>query len=514
MTFQSRTVRQNMYELTESDIREPSGPEGLPAIIRASKLPDPRVLEALLKLESPEKSPSSFLDAETAGYYTSALLAAIKARSPANVSMLLSHGADPNGLPLKCFSSRSVGFLRFRHLRWSARMFSVAPPREVALAMLPHPQTDPLTEEEIDARRSTRARFWAEPSMPVFGSGDEAITALESAAATGDVQMFDELLNAGADTAAWKSEHAYTCIPSEHSVSYLSMSSPLHRAVEANQLIMIRHLLNVNFEPNNFPLTPITCSLNPAMTAIACINLPAYRLLAPHSDFTRTTPIYGIHILHFAAATLSLDVFLEVAKNMSFETVPPTALLHTLLHVVCLPLNDTYINHHSAKCHASIHEFRCLDRSTQNQTLHPHPPPNQLLRRGRNPSQATSSLSSISSDHLAQTTFVLHLLRHTSTPLSAQDIHGNTPLHYLAGHRIVNAELLRILLSEEKDFDGESVWAGSRNRWGFTPKELFEEGNEVRESEESYMPFWRDRMGYWLGNNWVDLLQEVKEKKG
>lgn len=499
-----------MYELTKSDLREPSGPEGLPAIIRASKLPDPRVLEALLKLDTPGICPSSFLEAETAGYYTSALHAAIKARLPANVSLLLSHGADPNGLPLECFSYHSVGFLRFRHPRWSATTFPVVPPREDALAVLPHPQTDPLTEEEIDARRTTRARFWAEPSMPVFGPGCEAMTALESAAAIGDVQIFDDLLDAGADTAAWKSEYPYKSIPSEPSVSYLSILTPLHRAVEANQLIMIHHLLDLKFSPNNFPLASITCALSPAMTAIAGLNLPAYHLLAPHTDPTLTTPIYNIHILHLAAATLSLDIFLQVAKTIPLDTAPPTALLHTLLHIVCLPLNDNYINHHSAKCHASIHELRCLDRNTQNQTLHPHPPPNQLLRRRPNPSLSTPSLPSLSSDHPAQTALLLHLLRHTSTPLSAQDTHGNTPLHYLAGHRIVNTKLLQILLNENNSFGGPSVWTGSRNRWGFTPKELFEEGDEVKGSEELYMPFWRDRMGYWRGGNWVDLLQDGK----
>lgn len=111
-----------LHQLTKSDLREPSGPEGIPAIIRASKLPDPHVLEALLKLESPEISLSSFLEAETACYYTSALHAAIKARLPANVSLLLCHGADPNGLPLEGFSYHSVGFLPFRHPRWSARI--------------------------------------------------------------------------------------------------------------------------------------------------------------------------------------------------------------------------------------------------------------------------------------------------------------------------------------------------------------------------------------------------------
>ena len=111
--------------------------------------------------------------------------------------------------------------------------------------------------------------------MPVFGPGYEAMTALESAAAIGDVQVFDDLLNAGADTAAWKLEHPYKSIPSEPLVSYLSILKLLHCAVEAKQLNMIHHLPDLKLAPNNFPLTSITCALNPAMTAIASLNLPA-----------------------------------------------------------------------------------------------------------------------------------------------------------------------------------------------------------------------------------------------
>ena len=503
-----------MYQLTEADTREPSGPEGVPAIIRASKLPDPRCLETLLNLKSKEKSPSSFLEAETAGYYDSALLAAIKARLPANVSLLLSHGADPNGLPLECFARQSVGFLRFRHLNWSASMFHVVPLRDDALAKILCPQTNTLTPEEIDARSISRGRFWAEPTIPAFDASYEAMTCLEAAASIGDIRLFDLVHNAGADTEAWKLKRPYNSMPSQPSVSYLSISSPLHRAVEANQLSMVCHLLDLNFSPNVFPLASITCSLSPAMTAIAGLKLPAYNLLAPHTDFSITTPIYNVHILHFAAATLSLDLLLKVAEDAPLETAPLTALLHTLLHIVCLPLNDNYINHHSAKCHASIHELRCLDRTTQNQVLHPHPPPNQLLRRNPNFSLSNSSPSSLSFDHPAQIALVLHLLQHTTIPLSAQDIHGNTPLHYLAGHRVVNTPLVDILCSRKNSFGGEVVWAESRNRWGFTPKELFEEGGSVQGSAELYMPFWRDPMGYWRGSKWVELLQVGKTTEG
>lgn len=54
------------------------------------------------------------------------------------------------------------------------------------------------------------------------------------------------------------------------------------------------------------------------------------------------------------------------------------------------------------------------------------------------------------------------------------------------------------------------MWTGSQNWWGFTPKELFEEGDKVKGSEELYMPFWRDQMGYWRGSKWVNLLYDGK----
>lgn len=427
-----------MCHLTESDLREPSGPEHLPAIICAAKSPNSSVLEALLKLNDQEKSASRFLMAESAGYYTSALHEAIKAKRSANITLLLAHGADPNGLPLDCFSRCSVGFLRFRHLRWTSgnSMFPVIPSREEALAMmLQKPQTDPLTAEEVEARRSTRARFWTEASMPASGPGLEAMTALEAAAANGDIESIDKLLEAEADTAAWTL--SYDSIPSNPSVSYLSTSTPLQRAIENNQLATIQHLLNLGFSPNALPLASITCALTPAMTAIITQNLPAFHLIAqnPSTNLALTTPIYEISPLHLAVATLSLSLLHSVTHFLPLNTAitpRPTALRHNLLHIACLPLDDTHINHHSAKCHASIHEIRCLDRTTQNLTLHPCPPPNQLLRRV--PSIATVDTSSLSLHHPAQTAMLQHLLEtYPSLPLHAQDVHGNKPLHYLAG---------------------------------------------------------------------------------
>lgn len=150
--------------LIESDLRESSGPEDLPAIIRAAKSPNS---EALLKLNDAEKFASYFLTAESAGYYTCALYEAIKAT-----------------IRQHFFVARSRS--RFhRNLQWTSgsSRFPAIPSREEALAMiLQKPQIDPLTAEEVEARRSTRAISWPEASMLAFGPGFEAMTALEAVA--------------------------------------------------------------------------------------------------------------------------------------------------------------------------------------------------------------------------------------------------------------------------------------------------------------------------------------------
>ena len=65
------------------------------------------------------------------------------------------------------------------------------------------------------------------------------------------------------------------------------------------------------------------------------------------------------------------------------------------------------------------------------------------------------------------------------------DAHGNTALHYLVGRSIVNWRAVEMLREvDEARFAGDQkarlvgigngIWNTARNRWGFTPKELFE----------------------------------------
>ena len=102
--------------------------------------------------------------------------------------------------------------------------------------------------------------------------------------------------------------------------------------------------------------------LSPHMTAIAFCdppNLEAYDIPARNvkTNLNLCTPIFFIHVLHFATARLDVPLLQHLITN---PNTPPnaagtTALDHTLLHVSTLPLNDKHINIFSPKNFQSIH---------------------------------------------------------------------------------------------------------------------------------------------------------------
>lgn len=98
--------------------------------------------------------------------------------------------------------------------------------------------------------------------------------------------------------------------------------------------------------------------------------------------------------------------------------------------------------------------------------------------------------------------------------LSAQDVHGNTPLHYLVSSRAVNEAVVEILRAA--DGEGE-VWTGRKNLWGFTPQNLYEDGKAALQAIEDrgerqetvrYMPHWKDPMGAWVMGRWQSNYPE------
>ncbi|KAF7507848.1 hypothetical protein GJ744_010012 [Endocarpon pusillum] len=501
----------NKYALTDSDLEElPVEQLNYHPLLRAAVNPNSRVLSALLSLADAKFDASTYIPPNATFSYDSALLAAVRAGLKTNVEILLAHGADPNGLPIEALSHWGGRFLRFRpHLSTTDRRT-----REDVLRNLPTAQTVPFTVEELNDRKGKRARFWAEHDFPPdSGLLQPALTALEAASLAGDISIVDSLLAAGADTSAWKQQ--YDSMPSQPSLSYLATSTPLHRAVESKHLPVVQHLLDLGFAADVFPLAAITRCVNPLMASLMTEppHLEAYHLLASsqHADHSLCTPIFNVHILHIAVATLSLPAVRSVAGHAdppNTLSINPTGLGHTLLHIACLPFDDDHINHFSPKTHESIHELRTLSSTYRTKLLWPHKPRTQPMPgRPRFPEFPTT-------DHWpAQLQLVEFLLENgrVEEEVSSRDVHGNTPLHYLAGHWLPHHALIDKL--KHTGPAGEAVWTDSRNAWGYTPQDLYDDGkaalealrdnNGKSERDVTYMPHWKDPMGAWIMGRWV-----------
>jgi hypothetical protein len=63
---------------------------------------------------------------------------------------------------------------------------------------------------------------------------------------------------------------------------------------------------------------------------------------------------------------------------------------------------------------------------------------------------------------------------------TAQDIHGNTALHYLASYRDPNYQAVEFITTTSAA--AAESWASVRNNWGYTAEELFADGKEALES--------------------------------
>jgi hypothetical protein len=76
-----------------------------------------------------------------------------------------------------------------------------------------------------------------------------------------------------------------------------------------------------------------------------------------------------------------------------------------------------------------------------------------------------------------------------------RDVDGNTALHFLAGYRSVNMRAVEILRAADEDGDegGRGTWETAKNRWGFTPRDLFEAGKQATEAR--HMKFWGEDIG-------------------
>ncbi len=301
--------------------------------------------------------------------YTSPLMEAIHHSFPSNVRTLLEAGADPNGIPKSILSSYAALFLRFRPAipdRDFVENGEDVATREGLLSLMHVEQTAPLTVEELEDRYwDGMAPFWCEEGhAPLnFYKGGEGMPALVEAARNGSIEIFEQLMEAGADASFWLKKQKN--LPNPPTPSSLSVSSPIHAALQSRDVQMLRFLLERGFDPNLMPLaTPTRCFTPLMATLIYHENFyeEAFDELAKQKeiDFDVRTPVYGVHVLHFAVATLNLELLRYVVHFIPLEKAGVTALGQNLLHIACLSPNSRAVNRESKAIFESIHETRNL----------------------------------------------------------------------------------------------------------------------------------------------------------
>lgn len=145
----------------------------------------------------------------------------------------------------------------------------------------------------------------------------------------------------------------------------------------------------------------------------------------------------------------------------------PTALGHTLLHIACLPPSTRYFKRSLATLR-SIHDTRCL-QIPRTRRLVPTPLPGSFPNYNMSGNVEEKEARSY---FQGQTNLLKFLVSEQNQNVGEQDIYGNTALHYLAGHRVVNTEALDFLRAAD---GGEAAWSEKRNRWGYTAKGIMED---------------------------------------
>lgn len=261
----------------------------------------------------------------------SPLLRTVERSRPENVKLLLSYGANPNGVPLE----RQIQLARLH------RRFTTRP--HLHPAELDHPLTAgnvgsvasqflQVTEEELAERRSTVCRFWTEP-----------------------------------------------------------------------------HLDGIDYE--------------------------AYAMLEGHPqlDIAIRTPVFHVHILHFAVALLS-EKALETFK-VSLTTAGATSIGHTLLHIACLPYREEEIAWCS-KIQESIHETRNLNdsrfrRATPQSVSFDPNGKKEITPSDDMPDRASRDV--VDELHRQEAICKRGIDALGVDLIASVDCHKNTALHYLAG---------------------------------------------------------------------------------
>ena len=412
-----------------------------------------------------------------------------------NVQLLLENGFNPNGIDLEWQELYSLRFRRFPPEDPRAHDPFVAVTKEDVKG-LPHVLA-PLGEDEITSRHRMFCHFWAPPNLlPTnFSKNGDCLHSLVVAAGTKDTNLFSMLHNAGADATFWLQQDAHQEIPELLTPSAACLSTPLHKAVDADDAPMLAHLMAAGFNSNARALLAGPQAFTPLQFAVIKKRMRAYRWLSTNTDVDSrlVTPVFKVHLLHFAVA--HLDLALLDAISIPLSDASPTALGHTLFHVACMPENEQDIRILAPKIFQSIHEARTLNShwlpaiSTYYEPS--HPPEDQLFVTTSWSFDARRSIVSprrttFGEIHVQQTAIVkrLSLILGTSE-FDKADIHGNTALHYLASFAHPNDELIGWLQAHR---DVEKIWNEAVNIWGHTPHDLYNDQEKAITEAEHLWP--------------------------
>ncbi|KAK6216102.1 hypothetical protein LQW54_003878 [Pestalotiopsis sp. IQ-011] len=468
---------------------------------RAARLPDIRILRGLLQAGFPA---TNYIVGPLNNLWESALTNAILARLPEHAKLLLDRGANPNGFPNACFAMASTRFFRGHRVDLTLTGGAYLMTKEEAIELLKGSKSSPigrqmadLTDAELQQRRGGRARFWAEVDFPRTDyPTNNPPSALSASTQVGDKLLYLRLVQYGADESAW-----IGVLPDKYAgtASSLSVEPPLWVAVKIKDIDMVRFLLDRGHKPDFFPKSLATRSWNAMAYAIATKWTAGFDAMASLADLKIVTPVYRCHLIHFAVATLDREMIQSVIgkcdgrEEQVLRSVPKTALQHNLLHLASLPLDDSFVNMHSLQCYISVHDFRTLDTTWTPLELRSSRPVSRGRRArggGGGLSGRSSGLRDVPSDQLAAQEAVIRFLVRMlpGEELQSQDIHMNTPLHYLASIRNPNDELIDWLRGQPF---GDAAWSVS-NSWGFSAKNLLDSGRASRSDwDKPHMPFWK-----------------------
>lgn len=494
--FSIRPTRQaNFMDISESVSLESFLPRGSEeddgSVISAAGNANSSFLLAILqKAQALSSSDRSFYvldqvhDAVLDGHWDTPLLRAISQRRSGNVKLLLKYGANPNGIPMSCMTEHTRGYrLLAEHLRLEAQaddgwIALRCPLREEDVVSVAS-QVPPLSEDRASCATGI-SLFWDDLLTPLASMGEDPSQSLVMAARVGSLEILDTLLDADADSQFWKlcareAMNLVTTVPENQlSPSALSTTTPIHAAIEAGNMEMLEGLLARGCNPNTRALIVGPKALTPMQFAIKNRNVEAYAVLSSHprADVNLLTPMYGVHVLHFAAASLMPEQLHSI--DIPVSDAPTTALKHTLLHVASLPINiaslpidEVWSPILAPKVQQSLHFVRETFRAKA-PLIHKDPEIQQIA-------MCQYLVSNLGAGEIGKV-----------------DVHGNTALHYLAGKRDPDFILVNWMRIQE---GGEDIWTTSRTNWVWSPRALWNDARAVVDRNRRWGT--RGLQGHW-----------------